>query len=661
MLAALLVTGVNVQAQYENLAYAPEKIMAGATFSFQYNAAGTPVENQQDVSCVLNYFSNVAFRWIGVDVKLTAAGKNRYSGEFSTPKDASFFTMKFIAGDSVDNNHNRTYGMLLSDSTHPGLNAPASRAAWGLLRSPGYAYSIEGYIAPEYAIKDTVTHYWLDMELKQPNAVGRPMLAVPYALSLYRAYGMSEPEKFDAVIRYLTRKESTPEDWLRAWYIAANIIKQQDKADTLALKIRQAAAVNGLTKLEDYRAFMSERNMLESTKKAQQFLEKYPYKDRQQWFDDLNFIQYDRMFLAAVLGKIEKNDFSSIDTYLDQLPMYATVTIYYKTIEIAHKRKTIDDAYLYDYSLKLIKHMEQLLTNQPEEFSYYSPMEWKKKVEDALFSGLGRTMYVTHTEICNNTARYTEALQYATIVEKAKDYSMEEVNNEYVKALQHTGNQKDVKQVLLKSIYKNEASVEMLDLLKKDYQKEHGSMEGYSQYLQSLKNAANAHHVDLQKDMINKPMPVFSMKDANGKTVSLQSLKGKVVILDFWAQWCVPCKASFPGMNLAVEQYKNDPEVVFYFVDTEEGIKSNYKEVNKKYLKDHNFSFNLLFDNPQKDGKNTGEVFERVCKAFTISGIPQKIILDKQGNVRFITVGFNGSASQLADEMTELIEITKKL
>ena len=59
----------------------------------------------------------------------------------------------------------------------------------------------------------------------------------------------------------------------------------------------------------------------------------------------------------------------------------------------------------------------------------------------------------------------------------------------------------------------------------------------------------------------------FTIKDLDGKDVSLTSFKGKVILLNFWATWCGPCKAEIPGFVDLQNTYKNDLVVVGYSVD----------------------------------------------------------------------------------------------
>jgi peroxiredoxin len=126
-----------------------------------------------------------------------------------------------------------------------------------------------------------------------------------------------------------------------------------------------------------------------------------------------------------------------------------------------------------------------------------------------------------------------------------------------------------------------------------------------------------------------KPAPDFSLPDINGTTVKLSDFKGKVVVLNFWATWCAPCRKEIPDFIEMQNQYGKDGLQFVGIAIDQEGV-----QVIKPYADKAKMNYPVLVGDDAVFAKFGGS-----------NAIPVTLLIDKKGTIRNTYVGMKPKAA----------------
>jgi cytochrome c biogenesis protein CcmG/thiol:disulfide interchange protein DsbE len=137
--------------------------------------------------------------------------------------------------------------------------------------------------------------------------------------------------------------------------------------------------------------------------------------------------------------------------------------------------------------------------------------------------------------------------------------------------------------------------------------------------------------------------PEFELKDAMGRAVKLADYKGKVVLLNFWATWCGPCKIEIPWFVEFEQKYKDRGFAVLGVAMDEEGW-----ELVKPYVEKHQINYRMVVGNDVVAQKYGG-----------VDSLPTSFIIDKEGRIAATHVGLV-SRRDYQKDIDELLGLNKK-
>ena len=123
---------------------------------------------------------------------------------------------------------------------------------------------------------------------------------------------------------------------------------------------------------------------------------------------------------------------------------------------------------------------------------------------------------------------------------------------------------------------------------------------------------------------VSGPAPAFALQSNGGQQVALSSLKGKVVMVNFWATWCVPCRQEMPHLQALYEKYNG-----LGFELLAVNVEKNNAEGARKWLQETPVTFPVLFD-PEN----------QVTKLYKVQTMPSTVIIGRDGTMRFMHNGY---------------------
>jgi peroxiredoxin len=598
----------------------PEKPLAGQEITVVYNPKATPLKDSDQIEMLAYEFTLAPTPHVQ-EVEVSKIGDS-FQGTFKADTTTLLVLMKFKSDKKEDVNDPDGHVISFYDSSR--ISIPGVYAALAGVRLNG-AYPIRlkrdaqkalEMIRKEFELfpnqKDNYNELYWNILLRADKENGK-------ATVLASVDSLAAKEKLT-----LDEKKLAMNFYLR--------LQHPEKAEPFKEQIRQAEPKGELVQSERFQEFYQEKNLYNMVNLYNRFKVDLP--------DNRN-LSYMTM---KVLNKyIELKRFDEAQNFLETLAVNVEAN-HYNSLSWALVEEGINFQTASEIAAKGVEHARQslggLMVKKPV---FQTNEEWLQQQKFSLGAILD-----TYAASLYKMDRLQDAIPAFEESVDLTEKTNADINERYANALLDAKqNEKALK--FVEALIRDGNTTEALDeQFKKAYIALNQSEEGLDTALVSALEAGKEKvKANLAEELLNKPAPDFNLADLGGKNISLKSMRGKTVILDFWATWYGPCVASFPGMQKAVQKFENDGSVEFLFINTwERG--GNVKQQVADFIEKNNYTFHVLLDSENK-----------VVEAFGVDGIPTKFIVDKNGKIQFKSVGFGGDTEKLVEELSLMIEMVR--
>ena len=630
ILLLVLILQVNAQINFTALKMTPDFPQANSMVKFEYNSNFTKLLNQKNIKVAAYVFTGTSQRGYKIVEPELKLNDGIIRGSFKVDSNAAVIAFVFTSDKEKDINNNLGYIFPVYDKQNMPIE---SYYKWASNIQFPYGQIIFGM---DYNAKKGVSILEEAM-VRFPESKSKQQFLGQYLYLLNQSPTKENTNIIKTELELFEKKQNLTEQDFKMFIQFYSILKIKDKADSFNVLMKKNYPEGDWFMEEMVNRFLAEQKAILKAQQYKLIVAKYPsIMGIPNSYDDFRAMVANAFAKEGNYKEFDKWN-SSLKNSIKANSYNALALFFLKTGEDLPFAKKIAD-FAANFSKR------ELQNPTEKKADYITQDEWVK---------FRRTTYAEHADtyatILQKLGDYEKAFSFAKDAASIEELKNKGYNERYAIIAEKILPKAEVKILLEKFYVEHTASPKLKEILKIFLKSDIKDANDYEAYFSKLKvKSSDNRKLELQKEMLNEMAPDFALKDFEGKEVSLVSLKGKTVVVDFWATWCGPCIASMPAMKKALTKYNSNEQVEFLFVDTWE--RSENKRQNAiDFMAKNTYPFRVLLDNEN-----------RMVTDFNVSGIPTKFVIDRNGKIRFKAMGFEGEDDDLVEELSSMIELAGK-